>query len=218
MFNFLRTKKIGVAVLDNRIQIIYNHRTTEYPFANKIFSHREVSKFEECEMFIRHIFKGLYPFLFRIFGNLEVYVTNNPLSGDLEIRALNDLFKTERCVRQIHLIDFPTAACIGLSLNDKSENILIDLDEDVCYISVLNYGTISRYKEVTTYNSRMENAISHRIKMLTDDKYREMNIWLIGDNENIVSIHCSLQKILKKKIHLFVSGTIISKGVDIAMH
>lgn len=146
MFNYLRTKRIGVVILDNRIQITYNHRTTEYPFANKIFYYREVSRFEECETFIKRIFKGLYSFLFRMFGNLEVYVTNNPLSGELEIRALNDIFKTERCVKQIHLIGFPTAAFIGLRLDDKSENVLIDLDEDVCYISVLNYGTISQQR------------------------------------------------------------------------
>lgn len=217
MFNYLRTKKIGIVILDNRIQITYNHHTIEYPFTDHIFWYREVARFEECEKLIKRIFKDYFSFLFRLFGNLEVYVTHHPSSGEIELRALKDIFGTNKCVKKIHLIDFPTAASTRLRLKNENE-ILIDLDEDCVYVSIFKNGKIIQCKDREVYNDGIERTIFRTVKRLTDNTYQDISIWFIGSNKNIGLIYNPLQKIIKKKVHLIDSSTIILEGIDMIIH
>lgn len=218
MFSCHNAKRIGVVLLDNKIQITYNHHTIEYPFTGKIFWYRVVANFYGCEIFVKQIFKELFSSSFRLFGNIEVYVTSSPLSGELEMRALNEIFKANRCVKKVYPIDFPIAASIRLRLNSKAESILIDIDEEILYVSVLRNEKVIQYKDFEVLNRDINKTICCLVKWLTDNTYQNMDIWVIGGNKKIRLIHKSLQKIMKKEVHLYESNTVILEGVDMIIH
>lgn len=104
MFDCFKRKKIGVVILDKHIQITYNQRVFEKVFPYNTIFYRTVSRFKETEAFVKQTFKEILPKSISLFGKVDVYVTNNPLSGEIENRALRDVFSRIRCVKRVYTV------------------------------------------------------------------------------------------------------------------
>lgn len=193
-----RDLKIAVVFQDSCVQIMYGKHIIEkvLPLKNgreRITSVREITNFDEMQIFIGQIFKEIIPTFTFLFGNLEIYATCTPLSGILEKRAITDSFKKVRCVKKVKLVEFPVATLAGLQLIDQKRSLLIDLDTHWCYITLIDNGKVILFKETSLCS--IGGILRVVQDIINNSTNRVDQCWLVGSNMDIVDCYSKLRQI-----------------------
>lgn len=190
--------KIAVVFQDSRIQIMYGKNIIEKVLPLKdgkerITCVREILYCDEMALLIQQAFREILPTYTLIFGNVEVYATCSPLSGILEKRIITDSFSKVRCIKKVNLVEFPIATLAGLRLNNLKRYLLIDLDTDWCYISLIDNGKVVLFKD--TYLCSIGGILRVVKNIIINSTNQIEQCWLIGGNVDIVDCYTKIRSI-----------------------
>lgn len=191
-------KNVAVYICDNYIQVFYGDKFYEKAFTGHLFEKRVVCNFCKEKKVINSLFRQIIPLKNRLIPSHNIYVAISPLSTEIEVLAMRDIFKAHRFVKNVQLVSSPIATFIGLQC--QTSIILVDIDVEYCYISLL-------------INSKIEEAMEMEIDVLKiiqtiksiNDKYSSNNIkdlWLIGMHKDIIKFYNLLQETTNLNIHI----------------
>lgn len=198
LFKF-KNKQFAVVFTDNSVQVADGCTMIEEQLPEYKISRREICNFYYIEKIIKRLFRRSIPRFTRFFINEEIYVTVSPLTSVVDMAAMRDVFRSLTSKQHIKTIPFPVATFIGLKLTLK-QVIIVDIDKNDCYISLLENCILKDFIETDITGSDISNAIKKIIKNNNNEKTKE--IWFVGTNERISDISNSIAQLCDLQVHI----------------